>query len=288
MKHEGLWRAHSWNGCTFTYSSFHELTIRTGQPAGTAGIKFVIDGTEHYGLHGKNHFVRPNQYLLVNEKHGFDIELPYTPSAVRGFCITLSSEVLNDIAHCGVHTQEQLLDHPAGNAAAPELVEIIYPAGDALGNLLTNLTAQLDTTTGRVAKNDELLFTQIAEALLVSQGRLSKKNSSLAARTSTRVELHKRIAHAKAIMDEAPESVSTIAALAREAALSEFHFMRCFRQLFGMSPHQYLIRRRILKAAQLLADHLPVSEVALRCGFSDVQAFSKAFRKQYGYAPSRY
>jgi AraC family transcriptional regulator len=290
MTQHTLLRAHHWNGCSLTYSSFHVLTAKAMQPVGTAGIKYVIAGTEHYGLERQNHFVRSGQYLLVNEKRRFDIELPYSPAAVRGFCISLSAEMLRDIAHCGTHTVEHLLEIPAsGSDPSTDFPELINPAGDALAELLSGLTAKLDTATGRVAENDEQLFTRIGEALLVSQRKLQKTIAPLdAQRTSTRIELYRRIAHAKAIMDEAPESVITIAALAREAALSQFHFMRCFRQLFGVSPHQYLLRRRMVRSAELLSAHLPVSEVALRSGFADVASFSKAFRKHYGIAPSRF
>jgi AraC-like DNA-binding protein len=288
MKHETLLRAHNWNGCSFTYSSFQELEATAAQPAGTAGIKYVIAGTEHYGMQGQNHFVRAGQYLLVNEKRRFDIELPYSRAAVRGFCITLSDAVISEATRCGTHTDEQLLDDPRGTSAAADFAEMIHPAGDALGDLLAGLTAHMDSATGRVAQSDDVLFMHIAEALLVSQQKLCRTTMLAARRTSTREELYRRIVHAKSMMDEAPERIVTIGALAQEAALSEFHFMRCFRQLYGLSPHQYLIRRRILNAAELLSHHLPVSEVALRCGFPDLQTFSKAFRKHYGCAPSHF
>lgn len=290
MKQHTLLRAHQWNGCSLTYSSFHELNANAMQPAGTAGIKYVIAGTEHYGLERSNHFVRAGQYLLVNEKRRFDIELPFTPAAVRGFCISLSAEMIRDIAHCRSHTVEQLLEMPdSAKTGIIDFPELIHPSGDALTQFLSGLTQKLDPKTGRVAESDELLFTQIGEALLMSQRKLHSSIASLdAQRRSTKIELYKRIAHAKAIMDDAPETVLSIGSLAQEAALSEYHFMRCFRQLFGISPHQYLIRSRMQKAAELLSARLPVSEVAVRCGFADVPSFSKAFRKQHGFSPSRF
>lgn len=290
MEHKTLLRSHAWNGCSFTYSSFHELSARAGQPAGTCGIKYVIDGTEHYGLHGRNYFVRAGHYLLVNENRRFDIELTHSRTPVRGFCITLPNDWMLDAERCYTQSAEQLLDLPAGHhMAATDLPEMIHPAGDAVSDLLVALTARLDTQTGRVAGNDELLFAAIAEATIVAQRKLRRITAPLAARrNSTRIELYRRIAYAKAIMDDAPETVQSIGALAEQAALSEFHFMRSFRQLFGISPHQYLVQRRMHKAQELLADHFSVSEAALRCGFADLPSFSKAFRKHFGCAPSRF
>lgn len=290
MERDTFLRAHSWNGCTFTYSSLHALTGTAVQPQATAGIKYVLEGTEYYSMRGQNHGVREGEYLLLNENRRFGVELPYNPVAVRGFCISLSTELINDVEHCSTHSEEQLLDNPRSAAVSPtDFAELITPAGDVLGRFLGTVAKRLDAETGRVAENDQLLFTRIAEALLVSQRKLRTTVAPLAARrTITRVELYRRIERAKALMDEAPETVSSISVLAQEATLSEFHFMRCFRQLYGMSPHQYLIRRRIRKAEDLLRRSFSVSEVALRCGFPDVPSFSKAFRKHSGCAPSQF
>lgn len=290
MERDTFLRSHSWNGCTFTYSSLHALTGTAVQPQGTAGIKYVLDGTEHYRVRGHNHEVSEGEYLLLNENRHFGVEMPYNPVAVRGFCISLSAGLIGDVEHCSTRTEEQLLDNPRNSAVSPtDFAELITPAGDVLSRFLGTLAQRLDVQSGLVAENDQLLFTRIAEALLVSQRQLHTAVAPLAARrTVTRIELYRRIERAKTMMDEAPETVSSVGVLAEEAALSEFHFMRCFRQLYGMSPHQYLIRRRILKAEELLQRSFSVSEVAMRCGFPDVPSFSKAFRKHSGCAPSQF
>lgn len=63
---------------------------------------------------------------------------------------------------------------------------------------------------------------------------------------------------------------------------------RSFLQHFGMSPKQYIIKLRMDKALQLLAENrLSVKEIAAACGFSDEKYFSRAVRKKYGYSPTQ-
>ena len=53
---------------------------------------------------------------------------------------------------------------------------------------------------------------------------------------------------------------------ARQAGLSPFHFLRLFARIVGVTPHQYLVRSRLRRAARALAaDDRPVSDIALRC-----------------------
>ena len=79
-----------------------------------------------------------------------------------------------------------------------------------------------------------------------------------------------------------------IAAICEQGFLSPSGLQRAFLQRFGISPKQYIIKLRMNKALQLLAENrLPVKAVALSCGFSDEKYFSRAFREKYGYPPSR-
>lgn len=80
-----------------------------------------------------------------------------------------------------------------------------------------------------------------------------------------------------------------VAELAHEAYASPAHFIRSFKQAFGETPHQYLRRRRIERAKELLrGTELSVSEVSLEVGFQSLGSFSAAFRELVGAAPSDY
>lgn len=77
--------------------------------------------------------------------------------------------------------------------------------------------------------------------------------------------------------------------LARRAGLSPFHFLRVFSRVLGVTPHQYLVRLRLARAAKLLAEEaLPVTEVALESGFADLSNFVRSFGRAAGVSPKRF
>lgn len=84
------------------------------------------------------------------------------------------------------------------------------------------------------------------------------------------------------------ESIS-VAELAELSHYSERHFMRIFRKAYNASPIEYIINLRINRACALLTGaELTVSETAVKCGFDDVNYFSRLFKKKTGVSPSEY
>ncbi|MBF5044951.1 AraC family transcriptional regulator [Aggregicoccus sp. 17bor-14] len=78
-------------------------------------------------------------------------------------------------------------------------------------------------------------------------------------------------------------------ALAARAGLSRFHFLRTFRRVTGVTPHQWLLRARLREAARRLATtRAPVTEVALEVGFQELSHFTRAFRAELGVTPGRF
>ena len=76
---------------------------------------------------------------------------------------------------------------------------------------------------------------------------------------------------------------------ARETGLSPFHFLRIFTSVLGVTPHQYLVRSRLCRAARLLADGAAsVTDVALDVGFGDLSNFVRTFHRAAGVSPGRF
>lgn len=81
----------------------------------------------------------------------------------------------------------------------------------------------------------------------------------------------------------------TVETLASVAGLSPYHFCRVFKQSKGVSPHGYLVHRRVDRAKELIAGtDLSLAEIALIAGFSDQSHCSRSFRRQLGISPSEY
>lgn len=77
--------------------------------------------------------------------------------------------------------------------------------------------------------------------------------------------------------------------LAAEACLSPFHFHRTFHALLGETPAEMVRRLRLERAAQqLLESDLAVTQIAFDAGYSSLEAFIRAFRAAFGYAPSAF
>ena len=68
---------------------------------------------------------------------------------------------------------------------------------------------------------------------------------------------------------------------------SEAHFLRLFKRRFGLSPHAYVLRRRIELASQLMIEsNIGLSQIALKCGFQDQAHFCRRFRDHTGTTPA--
>jgi AraC-like DNA-binding protein len=80
-----------------------------------------------------------------------------------------------------------------------------------------------------------------------------------------------------------------VADLARAARLSRAHFSREFRRAFGESPHQYLLTRRLERAAALLrTTDRSVTDICLSVGLLSVGSFTTSFGRVFGMSPTAY
>jgi len=81
----------------------------------------------------------------------------------------------------------------------------------------------------------------------------------------------------------------TIDAVAREAAISPFHFIRQFQSVFGTTPHQYRIAAKLERACDLLAhSQYSITDVCVELGFTSLASFSHLFERHVGMRPSAY
>ena len=99
----------------------------------------------------------------------------------------------------------------------------------------------------------------------------------------------RRIAAAFEYIDARLGSDLNLSELSAHVAMSKYHFLRTFRHASGMTPHQYILGRRLrLVAAALRSTEKPVARVALDHGFGDLSTFNHSFRRVMGVTPTAY
>ena len=102
-------------------------------------------------------------------------------------------------------------------------------------------------------------------------------------------DLNRRLLRAHDAMDRAYAEPLDVPAVAAVAHVSEAHFIRCFRSVFGETPHRYLQRRRVERSMFLLREtDRSVTDICLDVGFSSLGTFSRTFREIVGDSPSGY
>jgi AraC-like DNA-binding protein len=93
---------------------------------------------------------------------------------------------------------------------------------------------------------------------------------------------------ARARIDDDPAAAHTLATLAHEAGLSRYALVRSFARATGLTPHAYLVQRRLQSARRLIAQGLPLGEAALASGFADQSHLTRLFVRSYGLTPGAY
>jgi AraC family transcriptional regulator len=99
----------------------------------------------------------------------------------------------------------------------------------------------------------------------------------------------RRIGAALRLIEAHADQPLSVAKLARVAAMSPYHFLRTFRALVGMTPHQFILHARMRRAAVGLRQTSDrVSAIAFAAGFGDLSTFNRRFVRIFGVSPSAY
>ena len=96
------------------------------------------------------------------------------------------------------------------------------------------------------------------------------------------------IRRARERIDDDPAASLTLTQLANEAGLSRYQLIRGFARELGLTPHAYVLQRRIALARRLIRAGRPLADAALAAGFCDQSHLTRCFVRQLGVTPSRY
>ena len=102
-------------------------------------------------------------------------------------------------------------------------------------------------------------------------------------------EDERRIRAAARYIERHHEGACSLQLLARQAAMSPYHFLRVFRRVVGQTPHRYVLVTRLRHAAlRLIRSDARIADVAAAAGFNDLSNFNSTFLRAFGLAPRAY
>lgn len=189
-------------------------------------------------------------------------------------------------------------DWPDGKVCFDSDVALIFPSKDfpelrEKAEVLLALVENLLPSAGRffrLSRGDLLSYLKIRELFISWLSTLIEIGQKLDGFSARTEDVDERVFEASRLLDRHPlEASFEEEELATEVALSSTQLDRLFKKEHGLSPRQYLDRRRLLAAqAQLEVSSIPIKQIAFELGFSSLSYFSRWFSKNSGESPRAY
>ncbi len=254
-------------------------------------LKYVCEGTENYRINGAPYQVKEGEYLLVNQ-YAEGSALLDSPTPVKGICIDISPTLISEVvASC------QRPDAPISDIEmdkyfnTPSFMEKKF-AGEQeyTASFLNRLKCTLVPDPYDNHQFSSEFFYELAGCIVLDHQEVLKQFTRLPSLKSiTRKDLFRRVTKGKEYILHHFRFPLEIRAIAAECSLSEYHFYRLFKVVYGITPYQYILKLRLEYAWILLRQgHSSITVIAFECGFSDIFSFSKAFKKRFGHSPSKH
>lgn len=243
-------------------------------------VKIVLSGKEHYHINGRVYLLGKNQFLVIDKQCSEEVTID-AQQEVKGICVYPNKDLLYEVAKTRLSSQEALLERPFENGEINLMHNQYSLTENRTGKFLQQ---QIPFITQLSCQKESLdlnaFLTRLAECLVDDQLEVEGKLKRIAtAKRSTKEELYRRVASTKNyITDNYTQNIS-LDELAQAALLSKYHFTRTFKELFLLSPYQYLLKIRLQKAQELLEKKYSYSETSALIGFSGEKNLRKALKK---------
>lgn len=243
---------------SYHYHDFHKVII-------------FLSGKAAYHIEGKSYYLKPWDILLVNRhaihKPEIDFSVPY-----ERFVLWISDDIKStELLRCF----QKAIDR------SYNLIRLDSDTQEKLKQLLYELEAALKDEKFGSELLGSALFTQFM--VYVNRIFLEKQYIYDAHSYSSDSQIEELLRY---INHNLTEDLS-IETLSRKYYLSKYHMMRKFKEETGYTIHNYIISKRLLLARTKISEGTPILKAAQLSGFSDYTTFSRAYKKQFGTAPSQ-
>ena len=242
---------------SYHYHDFHKVVI-------------FLSGKVTYHIEGKAYHLKPWDILLVSRhaihKSEIDASVPY-----ERFILWIKNDIPN----------KQLLQcFQKASDRSYNLVRL----NSSLQEKLKDVLFELEASARSEAFGKDILTQALFQEFMVYLNRIFLEKQYIFDKKSYSYD--SQIANIlKYINHHLGEDLS-VDALASRHYISKYHLMRKFKEETGYTLHNYVINKRLLQARTLISEGTPILKAAHESGFAEYSTFSRAYRKQFGKAPS--
>jgi AraC family transcriptional regulator len=247
-------------------------------------FKTNINGRRFYEFDRNCVATDVNNFLLLNDGQQFS-GFVNSEEEAESLSVFFAIHFILDIINNYTQTDDKLLDN-FGFYTTNELhfFEKLYPQKKEIALIAAKLK---DSNIEDDALGTEQLLHDLVTQLLNEQQLLKTYIRKLPfTKLSTKIEIYRRLVRAKDYIDSCFSDNITLEKLAGIACMSEHHFLRHFKIVFGYTPHQYLKIRRLEEAKVLLKrTNYSIAKITLMTGFECPSNFSRIFKIYTSYTP---
>jgi len=249
-------------------------------------IKAAWGGLESYFVDNKRLTVNDDTFLILNDGRTYSSSIR-APGPVTSLAIFFRPGMSEEVSRTLGASHDRLLDDPKqGAGAGIEFSERLRRHHPKILPVLRFILRHVDVGVMDEAWYEEQLYFLLQRMYEVQRDDDSKTELISAVKATTKKELFRRVGLATNLINTRYSSALTLEKIANAAMLSRFHFLRVFRELYGITPMEYLSRCRVDAAVRLLrsGDH-SVGEVAAMVGFQSRTTLFRQMKARHGLAP---
>lgn len=268
---------------------FKANKLYSGEHVSRLSIRTISDGYQYHQVNKQDLILKKNNYLLISEGEEFHSEIS-VQNDVEGTLVAFAkSDVLN-LQSSIAKNEQQLLDDPFEN----EINEIPLESQSVnLSNELKLLLTQIKygiLNDLQYTMYYEEIFMNILKKIFDDQSLIKKSIDQLACKkTTTKKEIFKRLRKSKDHIDSHLKEDLTIKDLSQIATMSPFHYVRSFKNIYKLTPHQYLTKQRLDKAKFLLRDtNDTIGDICQQVGLANSSSFTRLFKREERLTPQDY
>ena len=254
-------------------------------------IKTVFSGNRTFNIGRRQLNLYPDSFLAIKKGTTYSSKID-SSIPVNNLSISFSPSFLSDFNRMQKYNHADLLDEPFQDGDFPEFsfVETIYPfSGDMKYNIM-HLKDHLEHEIPDDLLINEYLHHCLLNYYKVYNKEIVDKSERLNFLNSgTKVEILKRLTLAKEYIISNYNKAIELQDIARHACLSVNHLLRTFKQAYGQSPHQFLIKTRLDRSKYLLKHtNYTINKIVEIIGFECPSSFIRLFKSNNHLTPGKY